>query len=128
MEHDLVDQQVSKIGTAFLGLTLGCVRCHDHKFDPIAQSDYYAIAGMFRSTEATYKTDNGVWSSVHKTELPETAEQKAGRERLLAANEEKIRQWEAERDKTNEEKAALEPQIANVVETKILLNNLEVNM
>ncbi|OYW18299.1 MAG: hypothetical protein B7Z55_10880, partial [Planctomycetales bacterium 12-60-4] len=61
MEHDLVDQQVSKIGTAFLGLTLGCVRCHDHKFDPLTQADYYAMAGMFRSTDATYKTDNGVW-------------------------------------------------------------------
>ena len=113
MEHDLIDQQVAKIGTAFFGLTLGCARCHDHKFDPIAQTDYYAIAGMFRSTDATYKTDNGVWSSVHKTELPETAEQKAARELLLAKNDAKIRQWEAERDNTNKEKAALEPQIAS---------------
>jgi Protein of unknown function (DUF1553)/Protein of unknown function (DUF1549)/Planctomycete cytochrome C len=111
MEHDLVDQQVSKIGTAFLGMTLGCVRCHDHKFDPISQADYYALAGMFRSTDATYKTDNGVWSSVHKTELPETAAEKAGREVLLAANETKIREWEAERDLANQEKAALEGKI-----------------
>lgn len=113
MEHDLVDQQVSKIGTAFLGMTLGCVRCHDHKFDPIAQTDYYAIAGMFRSTDATYKTDNGVWSSVHKTELPETAEQKTGREMLLLANEGRIHQWEAERETANGEKAELESLIAN---------------
>jgi len=119
MEHDLVDQQVSKIGTAFLGLTLGCARCHDHKFDPIAQTDYYAIAGMFRSTDATYKTDNGVWSSVHRTELPETAEQKAVREQQLAENDVKIRQWETERDNTNKEKAALELKIANATkETK----------
>ena len=119
MEHDLVDQQVSKIGTAFLGLTLGCVRCHDHKFDPIAQTDYYAIAGMFRSTDATYKTDNGVWSSVHKTELPETVKQKAERELLLAANETRIRLWEAERDNANKEKTALEPQLASATkETK----------
>lgn len=113
MEHDLVDQQVSKIGTAFLGMTLGCVRCHDHKFDPIAQTDYYAIAGMFRSTDATYKTDNGVWSSVHKTELPETEEQKAGREMLLVANEARIHLWEAERETASKEKAALEPQITS---------------
>lgn len=119
MEHDLVDQQVSKIGTAFLGLTLGCVRCHDHKFDPIAQTDYYAIAGMFRSTDATYKTENGVWSSVHKTELPETAKQKAEREPLLAANEARIRQWEVERDNLGGEKTALEPQITSATkETK----------
>ena len=79
MEHDLVDQQVSKVGTAFLGMTLGCVRCHDHKFDPITQRDYYAIAGMFRSTDSTYKTDNGVWSSVNASEMPETPEQQAKR-------------------------------------------------
>ena len=119
MEHDLVDQQVSKIGTAFLGLTLGCARCHDHKFDPVAQTDYYAIAGMFRSTDATYKTDNGVWSSVHRTELPETTQHKSLREQQLAANDVKIRQWETERDNTNKEKAALEPQIASATkETK----------
>ncbi len=113
MEHDLVDQQVSKIGTAFLGLTLGCVRCHDHKFDPLTQADYYAVAGMFRSTDATYKTDNGVWSSVNKSELPETAEQKARREKLLAANAASIRAWEAERDRASKDKAAFEPQISS---------------
>ena len=70
---DLVDQQVSKVGTAFLGMTLGCVRCHDHKFDPIAQHDYYGIAGMFRSTDSTYKTDNGVWSSVNASRTARNA-------------------------------------------------------
>ena len=96
MEHDLVDQQVSKIGTAFLGMTLGCVRCHDHKFDPIAQTDYYAIAGMFRSTSSTYKTDNGVWSSVHKADLPETAAQRAAREKQLTHHESRLQALEAE--------------------------------
>jgi len=38
---------VNTTGTAFLGLTLGCARCHDHKFDPIAQKDYYAIQAVF---------------------------------------------------------------------------------
>jgi hypothetical protein len=119
MEHDLVDQQVSKVGTAFLGMTLGCVRCHDHKFDPIAQTDYYAIAGMFRSTDSTYKTDNGVWSSVHKTVLPETAVQKAQREQLLAVNEAKIKALTTEREAAEKDKAALEPQIAKATkETK----------
>src|SRR5262249_51327915 len=43
---------------AFMGLTLGCARCHDHKFDPIATTDYYAMAGIFRSTRTmeTLKT------------------------------------------------------------------------
>jgi len=112
MEMDLVDQQVSKVGTAFLGMTLGCVRCHDHKFDPIALQDYYAIAGMFRSSDSTYKTDNGVWSSVNKTELPESSAQKARRERLLAANEARIQSLQTERAAAEKEKAALDPQIA----------------
>ena len=37
------------VGRTFLGLTLGCARCHDHKTDPITQRDYYAIAGVFAS-------------------------------------------------------------------------------
>ena len=114
MEHDLVDQQVSKIGTAFLGMTLGCVRCHDHKFDPITQSDYYAIAGMFRSTDSTYKTDNGVWSSVHKIELPETAMQKSQREQLLAANEARIQSLQAELEAAKVKKADTKPISAQI--------------
>ena len=38
---------VSTTGAAFLGLTVGCARCHDHKFDPILQSDYYRIQAAF---------------------------------------------------------------------------------
>jgi hypothetical protein len=38
------------VGKAFLGLTLGCARCHDHKFDPISNEDYYGLAGIFYST------------------------------------------------------------------------------
>ncbi len=48
---DIVDDQVDNIGKAFLGLTLGCARCHHHKFDPISQEDYYGLAGMFYSTK-----------------------------------------------------------------------------
>lgn len=51
MEMDIVDEQVDTVGRAFMGLTLGCARCHDHKFDPIATTDYYALAGVFRSTK-----------------------------------------------------------------------------
>ncbi|MDR3638345.1 MAG: PSD1 and planctomycete cytochrome C domain-containing protein [Isosphaeraceae bacterium] len=50
MEMDLVDEQVDTVGRAFLGLTLGCARCHDHKFDPIGTADYYGLAGIFKST------------------------------------------------------------------------------
>ncbi|MDA0812494.1 MAG: PSD1 and planctomycete cytochrome C domain-containing protein [Verrucomicrobia bacterium] len=47
---DMVDDNIDIVGKAFLGLTLGCARCHDHKFDPISTEDYYALAGMFYSS------------------------------------------------------------------------------
>src|SRR5205807_1947949 len=49
-EMDLVDEQIDVLSQAFLGLTVACARCHDHKFDPIAQKDYYALAGVFSSS------------------------------------------------------------------------------
>jgi hypothetical protein len=48
---DIVDDQIDVTGRAMLGLTLACARCHDHKFDAIRTADYYALAGIFRSTE-----------------------------------------------------------------------------
>jgi len=51
MQMDIVDEQIDTIGKAFLGMTFGCARCHDHKFDPISMSDYYALAGIFKSTK-----------------------------------------------------------------------------
>ncbi|QDU09937.1 DUF1553 domain-containing protein [Gimesia aquarii] len=51
LRMDVVDEQIDVTGRAFMGMTLGCARCHDHKFDPIPMTDYYALAGIFRSTE-----------------------------------------------------------------------------
>ncbi len=56
---DVVDEQIDATTRAFLGLTVSCARCHDHKFDPIPTTDYYAMAGIFRSTDALYGTVNG---------------------------------------------------------------------
>src|SRR6202008_1581940 len=44
---DVVDDQLDVTGRAFLGLTVGCARCHDHKFDPISQRDYYRMNAIF---------------------------------------------------------------------------------
>jgi len=52
MQMDIVDEQIDTMGRAILGMTFGCARCHDHKFDPIDTSDYYALAGIFKSTRA----------------------------------------------------------------------------
>ena len=50
MEMDIIDEQIDTLGRSMLGLTLGCARCHDHKFDPLTQRDYYALGGIFKST------------------------------------------------------------------------------
>lgn len=51
MEMDIVDEQLDTTARTFMGLTLGCARCHDHTFDPITMADYYCLAGIFRSTK-----------------------------------------------------------------------------
>ncbi len=58
MRADIVDEQLDTIGKTFLGQTIGCARCHDHKFDPIPARDYYALAGIMHSTQtmATFNT------------------------------------------------------------------------
>ena len=48
---DTIDEQLDALGKTFLGMTFGCVRCHDHKFDPVKQRDYYAMAAILRGTK-----------------------------------------------------------------------------
>lgn len=103
MEHDFVDSQVSKVGITFLGMTLGCVRCHDHKFDAIGQQDYYALAGMFRSTKTTFKTPHGIWSNVHRVSLPELEEDR----QVARSHEQKLADWRREKQRLEAESKAL---------------------
>jgi len=48
---DNVDEQIDAVSRSFLAVTASCARCHDHKFDPIPTQDYYALAGIFQSTD-----------------------------------------------------------------------------
>jgi hypothetical protein len=52
--HLTLEDAIETTGRAFLGLTLRCARCHDHKFDPVTQQDYYALYGIFASTKFAY--------------------------------------------------------------------------
>lgn len=61
LEMDYIDEQLEVIGRAFLGQTIGCARCHDHKFDPIPTADYYALAGIFRSAAAMDHDNVSKW-------------------------------------------------------------------
>lgn len=59
LRMDIIDEQLETIGRSFMGMTIGCARCHDHKFDPVSIRDYYALAGIFRSTHTLKNyTDN----------------------------------------------------------------------
>jgi hypothetical protein len=88
LRMDLVDEQLDSIGRAFLGLTLGCARCHDHKFDPIPTRDYYALAGILRSTKGVQgiRMNNVNVSGWIERPLPMPPE----RERQLAAYNAKV--------------------------------------
>lgn len=50
-DMDNIDEQIDTVSRSVLGLTVSCARCHDHTFDPVPQADYYALAGIFTSTE-----------------------------------------------------------------------------
>ncbi len=60
LRMDIIDEQLETIGRSFMGLTIGCARCHDHKFDPISTQDYYALAGIFRSTQTLQNYSDNV--------------------------------------------------------------------
>ncbi len=70
--YDALDDMANTTGQAFLGMTIGCARCHDHKFDPIPQADYYRFASIFTTT---------VRSNIDVVISPVTPEQKQQYER-----------------------------------------------
>jgi hypothetical protein len=73
LRMDVVDEQLNVIGKAFLGQTLGCARCHDHKFDPIPNRDYYAMAGILRNTRTLAESNVSNWLDL---ELPLSLEER----------------------------------------------------
>jgi hypothetical protein len=91
LRFDIIDEQIETVGRAFLGQTLGCARCHDHKFDPVSQRDYYALAGIFASTRTLFNyTDNVARWIVQP--LPE----EGPREELLKQHEERLAKLRAQ--------------------------------
>ena len=75
-QADLIDEQIDAFSQGILGITVACARCHDHKYDPIPQSDYYAVKGIFESTETLYGTLAGPGNRMPSAlvPLPEAAE------------------------------------------------------
>ncbi|MES2695975.1 MAG: PSD1 and planctomycete cytochrome C domain-containing protein [Verrucomicrobiota bacterium] len=99
---DLADEQVDTVSQALLGVTAACARCHDHKFDPISQKDYYSLAGIFLSTDTRFGTFFAAQnrSSTELIELPKGAAAPV-LPRTLSAQERQRKQ--AELDKLRKE-------------------------
>jgi hypothetical protein len=74
LRMDVVDEQLNVIGKAFLAQTLGCARCHDHKFDPIPTADYYAMAGILHNTRTLEESNVSRWRDLN---LPLSKEEEA---------------------------------------------------
>ena len=109
---DIVDEQIDVLCKTAIGMTIGCARCHDHKFDPISSEDYYAMAGIFASTRTMANTNHvSFWTETvlpnprnltlikrHEASLSEreTAIDQLKREPSSEENKEKIRSQEKE--------------------------------
>ena len=83
LEMDVVDEQIGAISTAFLAQTIGCARCHDHKFDPITARDYYALAGILHSTQALEHANVSKWLDIPLPMDP-------GREQAVRKHEDEV--------------------------------------
>lgn len=90
-EMDVVADQINAVGHGILGLSIGCARCHDHKTDPIPTRDYYALAGIFKSSETLWGAAAHQGLTAHQTPLHQLkkapkVKPRAEVERLINAN------------------------------------------
>jgi hypothetical protein len=90
LEMDVVDEQLDTISRGLLGMTVACARCHDHKFDPIPTADYYALAGIFRSTNTLIHENVSKWTTRPLRMEPAEPAALAAYEKSLAENEAKL--------------------------------------
>jgi len=113
LRMDVVDEQLNTIGQAFLGLTLGCARCHDHKFDPIPTSDYYALAGILRSTRTITSNISGPLSGWNRRLIDPSP-----------SNAKALADWKAQTEKARVRLVALRDRKAAAAEARSLEQTL----
>ena len=119
MRFDIADQQVDLIGRSVLGLTLGCARCHDHKFDPVTNHDYYALAGIFLSTKTTSRTN--AEGGLNLTRFPENPALARNHADALAAWEKHLAQVEADDAVFKKEQEAVNKRIKELKSDPVAL-------
>ncbi len=113
---DIVDDQIDVTGRAFLGLTLACARCHDHKFDPIPTADYYSLAGIFSSSHILSKlTPKGAGENLMRIPLASKSdlENRKKRDARMAELEKQIEKTSDDEIESLAKK--LTPQLSNYV-------------
>ena len=108
LRMDVIDEQIDVLGRAFLGMTLGCGRCHDHKFDPIPTKDYYALAGIFRSTNMLVDGNVSGWT---KRPVPLSAKE----QQQLAQHEARLSELTTRFKKRNAELDGIEKRLPVVL-------------
>jgi hypothetical protein len=90
LEMDIIDEQLDTIGKSMLGMTIGCARCHDHKFDPIPTKDYYALAGIFKSTKWIVHDNVSRWTEQPLPMTPDLAKRVKEHDAAVAVLKSKI--------------------------------------
>ena len=111
-QHLTIEDTIDNLGRTFLGLTINCARCHDHKFDPITAEDYYALYGIFHSTRYPWpgieldQKQRDLVPLVPREEAEAAIKAKAERQKELDAE---VRRLEKERnDAQGDERKKLE--------------------
>ena len=113
--HLTIEDTIDNLGRTFLGLSLSCARCHDHKFDPISTEDYYGLYGIFRSTRYPWpgieleKKQRDLVPLVPQAEYDRIVEQRVKDLQPLKAE---VKQLEAELKRLEAQQPAEEPKVA----------------
>jgi hypothetical protein len=92
MKMDIADEQLDTLGKAVLGLTISCARCHDHKFDPIPQRDYYSLLSIFTSTRTMKNLATVAQASERPLPTGERPEEADARTKKIEEKQAAIRQ------------------------------------